>query len=995
MKRIPPFSLKCIAGVILPLLFGAASLSAQYHLINDLAVPVEEAFDGLGTGDADISSALPNWQIQEGGTSLENLPGNTGILLSSAQACHFGGSSSQDRALGGYGVADDNDYYFAWRFTNQSGDAISKIHLKYVQELWIDRDAEEGFQLGLVRITDPESPVDLSQATIESLDNFDGEGFDYSSTLTDILQAVTGRSDAMTTNEASTWMILDDAIEPGESFMLVWTDENNGSQSEDGIGFDDIQLTFFSNRWYLSDEATTHNLENWTPYPDGDLNVPDRPYFIPEEWSSITNRGQSFVIDRDFLTNSNEDITLPSGDRYGELRILPGVTFTWYNLNADLNCLNIALEDSAELYFLGNKTSQLGFESLGNFSTVRYGSQKNNFPIPFADYYNLVIDENGKTLVFPDSLYIRGQFEYFQDQDKIGNMSHLIFTGTNSVINVPSFAGKLDLDLVVENGSTTTFNQVPENDEGIPTLELLSVNVRNGGTFIIPSGKAVNIESSLVNNGTIEISDDAILLQENTTANTGNGVYKATRAFASNDEINPNLGQLHYVSSPVSGTTIGPNGSGADLTAAIAAYFYDGLYQGVYPTPVIINSAEEMVPGQGYLVQGGVTSTTDEGALGFTTTGSNVNNGEVLYPITNVFGISENDHDGLHGYTVGNPYPSPISVKAFLEENASGNNPLIQGAIYMYSSYLNTISGDIRFSSKGLFVVNYAGTSLPPQVLNSADLDTDLDDYHINAFQGFGVKSAHPTGGNLVFNNDMRIGTDNGSFKAGENPVIESRFWIALNTATQVHYTTMVFSPQASLGYENLLDYNNELNLSLDVWTMSKNTAYEINSVPPIDSLDKFIPLGFYSEETGKHILSLSFAEQFPVDKKIMLLDVKENISHNLSESAYAFQVNSSETNQEINDRFFLFFEDAGAVGVNENTPANNFKLLIHPNSLIVYADNVVQAELLTLDGRRVALAKAEEPGIIRLNHPTSNGLYIIRVSDTRGGYMHTMKVKL
>ena len=960
---------------------------AQYQSVDALETKYEEKFT-ITSGNPNSNATLPaNWLIQNGATTVTQAPATSGTLALGSGIYHFGGSNNTDRALGGHGedliiLGVPQNYYYAWRFENNSADTINKIHLSYNQELWLDYGAEDGFEVGILRNPSSESVV-LQNETIEPVVSFNASKDSPGLDLGDVLALLFGRSGPKQTDNVLTWEIQTTDILPGEKFMLVFTDLNSDNLlldvlSNNAIALDDVEVTFFNNKWYLNNNASSHARAEWTPYADGNANSSSRPNFTPQEWSDENNERQEFYVSKSIESNSSEDIILPAD---AEFHIAENIDFTWSNKNAELVTDKVFLENNATFTFNGDKKSDFEFIILGEESTVKFGSQDNDVQIPSGTYHNLTVLSNSKKVKLPAELEVKGEFRYEPSSDKLKNGGIIRFVGSNSVFNQPNYDDELDIDVVIGNGGVLTFSEAPDNEFLMPQLDMQKLDIESGGTMKVKSDQVLNLVGALANDGTFEIADDGVLLQESESAGTGSGVAKLTRNFANPDVVNPDVGKLQYTGSPIIGSTVGPTGSGSDLMAQRVFYAKDGNFNKANFQPIYETGQTTIVPGRGYLLVN-VSSNSENAELGATFNGDAFFNGTLNYNIENVFGeVVEDDLDGYHGYSLSNPYPSPISAKEFILENASGGTPLINGSILLYSSALNTADGNIRGTSGGIIVLNATGSSLPPSIATEYEIPDDISDYYITSGQGFLVKSNHPTGGDIVFNNSMRKGADNSDFKSG-NSDISYRFWVRLYNSELEDYGLIGFTPDATVAFDNLYDANYQENTTLNVWSEIRNQKYDIQGLPLVEELTDFLPLGFKSNQSGVHHFDIAEKQNWPSNTTIYLFDDRLNLFYDLSQGPYQFDVAPSEVDEEVRDRFFLTFITT-ATSIDEVVSENGFGLKQSVGSLKVSHDDLESVQLYSTTGQVVGNYSAQG-GVANVPTP-SKGVYIVRATTTSG----------
>ena len=207
---------------------------AQTVSITNLASPYQQDFNTLANTGS--SALLPTgWLLSETGTSLNaNGQYTAGDGTANAgDAYSFGPAGNTERAFGGLQSGSLNPTVGVG-FTNNSGSTITSLTLTYFGEQW---------RLGtLSRVDRMDFQYSLNAASLTTGTYTDVDALDFTAPIT------TGTVGALDGNVAAnrtqkTFTIVGLSIAAGSSFYLRWNDLN-ATSSDDGLGVDDVTITF-------------------------------------------------------------------------------------------------------------------------------------------------------------------------------------------------------------------------------------------------------------------------------------------------------------------------------------------------------------------------------------------------------------------------------------------------------------------------------------------------------------------------------------------------------------------------------------------------------------------------------------------------------------------------------------------------------------------------------------------------------------------------------
>jgi len=295
------------------------------------------------------------------------------------------------------------------------------------------------------------------------------------------------------------------------------------------------------------------------------------------------------------------------------------------------------------------------------------------------------------------------------------------------------------------------------------------------------------------------------------------------------------------------------------------------------------------------------------------------NNGNLSVPV---------DFSGSAFNAVGNPYPSPMSVKAFINENLN----VIEGTLWIWRKTNDHTASSYSTVNLTGYVANIArGGS------NNDGNDLIADPYSIdpngslNTAQGFIVKAK--VNGNLSYKNSMRLQTNSNTFFRTAAPTTTERLWINVaNEAGEFSQSLIAYNPDTTLGYDNGYDGKALINGNLNLYTVIETATDTLNLT--IQARGEFantdrVRMGYQAAVAGSFTLSLDHTDgRFSQGQQIYIIDNLTGITHDLTDGAFTF---TSEIGT-FNDRFTVAYAPDGALGTE--TP------ILQTKDVIVYKSN-------------------------------------------------------
>ncbi len=439
-------------------------------------------------------------------------------------------------------------------------------------------------------------------------------------------------------------------------------------------------------------------------------------------------------------------------------------------------------------------------------------------------------------------------------------------TYTLTVIDGNGIVGTADTTITI--GNTTTWSSSWDNGEPTSTDAIIitgdytasdnlvgcSLTISNNAVVNIPSEFNVNLYGAItINSGTLTFENNANLFQNTNVQNSGNITMNRNSSA---------LKRLDYTlwSSPVSNQNLM---SFSPLTNSNRFYSYNTTtnYYNQISTPsnTIFDTAK------GYLIR--MPNNHPITAAIWTGTFTGIpHNGSYTFPLA--------VGDEAHRFNlVGNPYPSPMNMETFANENA--NN--ITGTLYFWRKTNNASSPTYCSWTDNTFVNNGEDQVYDPNNI-------------IRTGQGFFVE-AKENANDVQFNNSQRIDNTSNQFFKTNNTIERNRIWLnAYNT------TSGAFS-QTAVGYvtnaTNGLDSHDGKFIndgSIAFYSLVNDTKLVIQGRElPFDSND-IVTLGFTTTVADNYTISIDHLDGFfTTNTPLYLKDNYTGTFHNLNEGAYTF----------------------------------------------------------------------------------------------------------
>ena len=302
------------------------------------------------------------------------------------------------------------------------------------------------------------------------------------------------------------------------------------------------------------------------------------------------------------------------------------------------------------------------------------------------------------------------------------------------------------------------------------------------------------------------------------------------------------------------------------------------------------------------------------------------NNGTINYTMSD-FGV------GKRFNLVGNPYPSPISISQFVQDNATN----ITSSVYFFrKTNGNTTTGSYCEWNDEIFTSNNDNQAFDPN-------DS------VRTGQGFFVE-ATGAGNTIVFNNGQRVNdAGNQFFRQNANNTLTSQnvFWLNLTgTATQFSQTAISYKDYATNGVDRY-DAKRISPGTISLTSLVDGLNMGIQSKSAFVDTDVVL-LSMIVPTAGSYSITLDRKSGLFADGQIIYLkDKLLNVDFNLATGSYTF-VSEAGT---FNDRFEIQYE-RNSLGVTSPI-FNENQVVIYKTptgSLSIKTGNVTMSHVKVFD---------------------------------------------
>ena len=495
-----------------------------------------------------------------------------------------------------------------------------------------------------------------------------------------------------------------------------------------------------------------------------------------------------------------------------------------------------------------------------------------------------------------------------------------------------------------------------------------SLTINAGRTLTIADGTYVDIRSNVTNlnadNEGLIVQSGGNLNQTFTGVNTNFGGMKVERLSAE-------IYRLDYTiwSSPASGKPgeVGSQTLREFSPATLPNRFY--TYGTLTDDFVEVDPfTTEFAPGNGYLIRMANNHPDYEvgqpGTSWLGTFEGPINGGTYTVPM---------DLSGAKFNMIGNPYPSKLSLDAFLAVNDD-----LTGAIYFWRRR-NNIAGTGNTQAFYATYTNAGGVGIP---VSQPSATSEVPESYANPGQGFIVQGGPLMGNSVTFTNAMRE-FDPLNIPFFRSNTEKNRFWLDVSyDGSKFNEMLVAYLPTSS----NELDRADGLfigDATIALTSLVNNEEYVIQGRAPFTVTD-VVPLHFRASATGNFTIGFDRADGiFNGDQNIYLKDNVTNIVHDIKASDYTFAAVAGV----YADRFEIVYTNSLSVG-SPVFDANAVVVYKQNGAIQINAGNTIMSDVKVFDirGRLVAQKNNVNATETSLVAGAENQVLIIQISSENNG---------
>ncbi len=478
-------------------------------------------------------------------------------------------------------------------------------------------------------------------------------------------------------------------------------------------------------------------------------------------------------------------------------------------------------------------------------------------------------------------------------------------------------------------------------------------------TVTITANEYIEIQHNITNNGTFTVLNNGSLVQvDDAGVNTGNLSYERIASVKLQDYV--------YWSSPVNGFDVN------SISPSTPAYYH------WFWNPTVANpnngfgnwqnASAVMEAGKGYIVRApnGFSNSANQN---WTATFNNgVPRNGVYNPTIAREGFEGADYAGTNGTTItanddnwnllGNPYPSAISINAFLTANTQLDGFV---RVWTHGTLPSTAVADPFYDN---FVSNY--TAGDYVAINGAGATSGAGTLSVvGAGQGFFVlmDAGAATTSTALFNNAMRsrtysnsqfYRTNSGRVSKQADASERNGIWLDLVSPTNETTRTLVaYVTNATYGRDRMYDAITDYKSAQNFYSLLDTKPMTIQGrTVPFDAKDK-VPMGLKVPTQGIYTIAVGEVDGLFTAKSqnIYLEDLELGIIHDLRANPYSFTA----TQGINNSRFVLRYTDA--VAGNEDFVGDETNVFVVANeslSVTSLKESIKAIEIFDVLGRRL-----------------------------------------
>lgn len=502
-----------------------------------------------------------------------------------------------------------------------------------------------------------------------------------------------------------------------------------------------------------------------------------------------------------------------------------------------------------------------------------------------------------------------------------------------------------------------TKEAIVKGDLSLSTNIVTSKLALESGSITVKANAILKVENEIINKLTADkfiIEDGGNVIQTNAVTNTG--------SFTAITNSKPMIfNDATLWSSPVNGQNVrsfSPNTLDKrfyiynEQTNKFASLFVNDP---LYPNSNLQNPATyNFENGLGYHIRVANNHTqTAPGAIFAGKFIGNLNNGNYTKSVTK---------QNLGYHLIGNPYPSSLDAKKFLQANPSVK------ALYFWTH-------QAPLTSAGYASNNYASYNLTGGTQAAAG--GVIPNGIIGKGQGFIAEINAAT--TLKFDNTQRTDLSAIFYKNEDD---SKRIWIDLFEGTQAKNQILIgYVQDATNEFDERMDA--KLNQNYDgsaIYSLINNLSdrFVIQGRALPFNNDDTVKLGLDAKANASYTIQLNNTENIADDVSIFLYDKVDKQIVDLRKQAYTFNVQEGINN----DRFELMFTNK-TLGISNVTKQETVVFKKNNTIVIQSPKEIKSVEVYDISGRKVLSKSTSGKEITLSNLPKTNQVLVIKVINT------------
>ncbi|EAZ94941.1 CHU large protein; uncharacterized [Flavobacteria bacterium BAL38] len=525
-------------------------------------------------------------------------------------------------------------------------------------------------------------------------------------------------------------------------------------------------------------------------------------------------------------------------------------------------------------------------------------------------------------------------------------------------------------------GTPTIFQHVilnaNYNTQTNGNINACQMTVKSGVTLDIvddTNGTYVYVVNSIFNNGTINVTSKANLVQVNHPLDLNDEPIATPNINFTKNTGNKIRWDYVYWSKPVSNSILPVFNSKFDIK-----YYWDPDFcvNGVnFSYEGWRSLVSEPTIGTGFITRVKSSAGTTPTNITLNYSGTS-NNGDY----TAIIKYYDTEHNAFRNFTLlGNPYPGAINFQNFYNDNQDK----IYGTVYLWSA--NT-----PYPGTGLYQqADYASFNLTGGVgvpgASSQSPNGLLPNGYIASAQGFMVRAK--VSGTVLFTNSQRTKDipSNNQFYRGVSQE-KDRFWLRLLDSNGKYNELLIgYIKEATNDFDEAYDGPINSLSRIKFYSVLGNEKLIIQGRGEFVETDKVLVNYSITNPTSMLTISLNKKEGIFNTQKIYLFDKKLNFYHDLTQSDYFFYEDGTQ------DRFEIVYK-LNKDDINENISDETSVIAFLNNGLLSIESNIniSKVELYDVTGKIIFINEINNTSqFFHKNIAVSNCVYILNVVCENG----------